>query len=157
MMQIGIISDTHGFLSPAIIEHFKEVDQIFHAGDIGGIEIIKQLEQIAPVGAVCGNMDNWTIKRNFPPVLFSKQADHIICVVHDIGNKKKFCYELFKRKQKADIIIHGHTHRQEYILYNNKVFINPGSCAYPRGKKTGSLAIIELNEGELKYKFIDIG
>ena len=103
-MQIGIISDTHGFLSPSVFNQFKDVEQIFHAGDIGGIEIIKQLEQIAPVRAVCGNMDDWNIKRNFPPVLFSAQADKIICLVHDIGNKKKFCYELFKKNQKAVFI-----------------------------------------------------
>lgn len=155
-MQIGIISDTHGSLPSTVFEHFKTVEQIFHAGDIGEIRVIEQLEKIAPVYAVVGNMDDWNLRRNFPSIYFTEIKNKKFCLVHDIGNKKKFCFELFKNKNEADIIIHGHTHRPTYEVFQNKIFINPGSSAHPRTTKKGSLAIIELNGAELNHKFIDL-
>ena len=56
-MKIGIISDTHGWIHPRLFEHFKEVDEIWHAGDIGTIELLSALEKMKPVKAVFGNID----------------------------------------------------------------------------------------------------
>ena len=51
---IGVTSDTHGLVRPEVLEIFKGVDLIIHAGDIGGVEVLNTLETIAPVRAVCG-------------------------------------------------------------------------------------------------------
>ncbi len=155
-MQIGIISDTHGLLFSSALEQFKNVQHIFHAGDIGRLEIIKELEKIAPVSAVSGNMDNWNIKRILPPISFTDLENMSICLVHDIGNMKNFCFELFKKKQKADIIFHGHTHRPSYEIFQNKIFINPGSSTHPRTLNSGTIAIVQLCKKELKYKFVEL-
>ena len=57
-IRIGVIADTHGLFDPAIRRHFRGVDHILHAGDIGDRSVIEQLEQIAPVTAVSGNVDD---------------------------------------------------------------------------------------------------
>ncbi|TFG45856.1 MAG: metallophosphoesterase, partial [Gemmatimonadales bacterium] len=57
VMRLGIISDTHGLLRPEVFEVFREVDHILHAGDIGPLDILTELEAIAPVTAVFGNTD----------------------------------------------------------------------------------------------------
>jgi len=56
-VRIGVIADTHGLFDPAVRRHFRGVDHILHAGDIGDWSVIEQLEQIAPVTAVSGNVD----------------------------------------------------------------------------------------------------
>ena len=62
-MKIGIISDTHGWLDKAVYEHFSECDEIWHAGDIGSIEVLEELEAFKPVRAVFGNCDGYEIRR----------------------------------------------------------------------------------------------
>ena len=57
-IRIGVIADTHGLFDPAVRRHFKGVDHILHAGDIGNQSVIEQLEKIAPVTAVSGNVDD---------------------------------------------------------------------------------------------------
>src|SRR5687768_2476727 len=56
-MKIGVISDTHGFLDPTIPKLFEGVDHILHGGDVGSPMVLLELENIAPVTAVLGNVD----------------------------------------------------------------------------------------------------
>src|SRR5437868_6549085 len=58
-IRIGVIADTHGLFDPVVRQDFKDVDHIVHAGDIGDRSVIEQLEQIAPVIAVSGNVDSY--------------------------------------------------------------------------------------------------
>lgn len=155
-MDIGLISDSHGIISPQVFKHFEHVKYIFHAGDIGQWDIIAELEKIAPVIAVNGNIDNWHIKKNIPSISFTPVESRIICLVHDIGNIKKFSFELFKIDKKVDIVIHGHTHRPSYETYQNIVFVNPGSCTFSGSRKNGTIAILSLNKKEISHRFIEL-
>jgi putative phosphoesterase len=65
-MKIGLISDTHGHLPGKVHDAFKTVDLILHAGDIGSQDIINELETIAPVYAVHGNIDGWPLRKIYP-------------------------------------------------------------------------------------------
>ena len=65
-IRIGVIADTHGLFDPAIVRHFQGVDHILHAGDIGKRSVIEQLQIIAPVTAVSGNIDEFE-QSGFPP------------------------------------------------------------------------------------------
>jgi predicted phosphodiesterase len=58
-IRIGVIADTHGLFDPVVRRHFKSVDRIVHAGDIGNRSVIEQLEQLAPVTAISGNVDRY--------------------------------------------------------------------------------------------------
>lgn len=57
MLRIGIISDTHGTLDPRAYAALADCEHIIHAGDIGGVAILRELETLAPVTAVLGNND----------------------------------------------------------------------------------------------------
>ena len=59
MKRIGLLSDTHGYLHPRILEHFQECDEIWHAGDIGSPEVLDRLESFKPTRAVWGNIDSY--------------------------------------------------------------------------------------------------
>ncbi len=65
MFRIGLLSDTHGFFDPRIIDHFSGCDEIWHAGDIGDYEVIIKLSRIGPVVAVYGNIDGTPIRSRY--------------------------------------------------------------------------------------------
>ena len=62
MTKIGLLSDTHGYLDPRVKEHFAEVDEIWHAGDIGSMEVLQTLREFKPTRAVYGNMDSGDVR-----------------------------------------------------------------------------------------------
>ena len=62
MKRIGLISDTHGYLDERILHHLQEVDEVWHAGDIGSTEVLDQLRAFKPTRAVWGNIDNHVIR-----------------------------------------------------------------------------------------------
>ena len=70
MIRIGLISDTHGFLDATVVEHFNDCDEIWHAGDIGELSLIQELEESKPVRAVFGNIDDHEITSRFPEDLW---------------------------------------------------------------------------------------
>src|SRR6188768_3047522 len=81
-MRIGLISDTHGKLRPAVFERLAGVDLIFHAGDIGSLDIITELETIAPVQAVHGNTDDFDVRDRYRETLELVADGKRIAVTH---------------------------------------------------------------------------
>ena len=155
-MKIGIISDTHGVLPESVFDIFKGVDQIFHAGDIGKQDVIQGLEIIAPVSAVYGNVDTWPLVVNFRDILVTELDGRRICLIHDIVKPKYFSFHLFKKKIEVDIVISGHTHVTSYERFRGISYINPGSAVKPRGRKFGTVAILDLADINFRPEIIEI-
>ncbi len=148
---VGVISDTHGLLQPAAIEVFKGTDLIIHAGDVGKPDILEDLQVIAPVEAVRGNMDvdNWA--RKLPETKLIEVGSVLLYVIHDV-------YKIDIKPAKAGIsaIIHGHTHKSSSIEdHNGVLFINPGSATQPRFNSPASVALLHVNEKSLVTQFIE--
>ncbi|HQA76044.1 MAG TPA: metallophosphoesterase family protein [Salinivirgaceae bacterium] len=131
-LRIGLLSDTHGWLNPKIIKHFANVDQIWHAGDIGSLEVIEELEEIAPVKAVYGNVDDFDVRRTFPEILEFTEHNVKVLMTHIGGypghyspNIKQRLYEV-----KPKLFICGHSHICKVM--NDKTLgllhINPGAA-----------------------------
>ena len=151
-MKIGLISDTHGQLPADVLKVFNGVSHILHAGDIGDIAIITELETIAPVSAIYGNIDTWPIVTTYPMMLVTQINSYIFCLVHDMVSTKSFRFELFKKNISPDIVVHGHTHIAGHEYYQNILFINPGSASRPKLSKKGSVVILTLTEDKLQCK-----
>jgi uncharacterized protein len=148
---VGVISDTHGLLQSAAIEVFKGTDLIIHAGDVGKPDILEDLQGIAPVEAVRGNMDvdNWAHK--LPETKLIEVGSVLLYVIHDV-------YKIDIKPAKAGIsaIIHGHTHKSSSIEdHNGVLFINPGSATQPRFNSPASVALLHVNEKSLATQFIE--
>jgi len=89
-MKIGLISDTHGKLPEDVFNVFKKVDLILHAGDIGNFNILKRLKELAPVYAVYGNIDNYSVASRLPLKISFKLEEVQILMMHNIGNIRSF-------------------------------------------------------------------
>ncbi|MCP4745392.1 MAG: metallophosphoesterase family protein [Desulfobacteraceae bacterium] len=139
-MIIGVISDTHGILTQDAADALAGVRQIIHAGDIGSRDVIKALENIAPVTAVRGNMDSgsWTLKLPFTDLI---NLGPVSCyILHDLHT-----LDLDPLAADVKIVISGHTHKAESYIKNKVLFFNPGSASY--GRYGGPLTVgrIEIN------------
>ena len=141
-----------------VFNAFDGVDHIMHAGDIGDPAIITELESIAPVTAIYGNIDTWPIISTYPLMQTTEIQKHKILLIHEITNIKSFRFELFKKKFDPEIVVYGHTHIPGHEFYQNVLFINPGSASRPKGSKQGSVAILNLveNNPEINPEYFEI-
>jgi putative phosphoesterase len=132
-MRIGVISDTHGLFDRAIAHHFAGVDHILHAGDIGRRDVIEQLEQIAPVTAVSGNVDGFEAS-GFPLEQVIKLAGYRIALYHRLYEKGKLTRDgaSFLERTSPAICVYGHTHRPKVEWREGLLLFNPGSAGPKR-------------------------
>ncbi len=145
-MRIGVISDTHGYLDGYIFHAFDGVSQILHAGDVGEDRILDELEEIAPVSAVSGNVDYGVNKRR-PQKWCGDLAGVKICMTHghllDPSRYNVSALEFFQDED-PQIVIHGHSHVAKNETEGGVVFLNPGAAGRPRFRDVPSVAVIEV-------------
>lgn len=131
MKKILLISDTHGYIDEKIIKYANQVDEIWHAGDIGDISITDTLKTIKPLKAVYGNIDDQKIRSEFPlhNRFFCEKVD--VWITHIGGYPKKYNPKIIDklRSNPPDLFICGHSHILKVINDKelNLLHINPGA------------------------------
>tara|TARA_B100000965_G_scaffold133800_1_gene111372 strand:- start:733 stop:1224 length:492 start_codon:yes stop_codon:yes gene_type:complete len=132
MKKISVLSDTHSVLDKRFITHLKNSDEIWHAGDIGSIEIYDKLTELSCVKAVYGNIDNHKLRITLKEELLFKCEDLNIYMTHIGGSPSKYLKEVERKieKTKPNIFICGHSHILKVLndKKNNLLFINPGAA-----------------------------
>lgn len=161
-MKIGVISDTHipifaNKLPKEVTDRLKECDLIIHAGDIVESSAIKDLEKIAEVKAVCGNMDSPELKHTLPEKLVFEVSGKKIGVTHGKGASfkvLKYVEEAFS--QNLDIVIFGHSHLPFNEEKNGTLYFNPGSVTDNVFAKHRTFGIIEIDGDDIRAQIIEI-
>ena len=148
-MRIGLISDTHNKFHSGIPGAFAGVDAIIHAGDIGSPALLNELEKIATVYAVLGNMDSPTRFPQLSDKLIIELEKIKILVVHIIVSPQYFVHN---RKDlidsfKPNVVIFGHTHEFYFGRHQGIYFANPGSATAPRDHHQPTVGILEIQPG----------
>ena len=147
-MRLGVISDTHGLLRPEVFEVFKEVDHILHGGDVGKPEILTELEALAPVTAVYGNVDGFALRSRLPRVGEIELDGFAVVVTHGDQFGHPTPAKLYAAFPRAEIIVYGHTHKPLLELVDRTVTVmNPGGAGQPRFGLRPSVGILELEPG----------
>ena len=156
-IRIGVIADTHGLFDRAIRRHFRGVDHILHAGDIGDQSVIEQLEQIAPVTAVSGNVDDEE-QSGFPSEAVIELAGRRIAIRHILyeGGKLTKDGRAFLNCERPDICIFGHTHQPKTEWFDDTLLFNPGSAGPKRFKLPRGLGILRLCTAVVKPRLISL-
>jgi len=175
-MKIGVISDTHivncdGGLPPALREALRGVDMILHAGDIVCPEVLDELEKIAPVVAVWGNMDPPALRRSLPRKKVIEVEGVRIGVIH--GNYLSRAEELqaqargrwdieglhnYLRSQfdGVDVIVFGHLHRPETHWAEDALFLNPGAVSVYRPEDVSTIAWLTVENRTIKVEIVGL-
>jgi putative phosphoesterase len=132
MKRIGLLSDTHSYLDPKVFNYFEEVDEIWHAGDVGSLEVIDELRKFKPLRGVYGNIDDYAIRREFP------EFDRFLCeevevlITHIGGRPGKYSKpaldELNKGIPKLFICGHSHILLVKMDPARKMLCMNPGAC-----------------------------
>ncbi len=140
MTTIGVISDTHGMLRTTVYRALKGVDLIIHAGDVGSMEVLRILREIAPVYAVLGNMDGGKLRAILSPTEVVDINGTLFYVLHDLSH-----LDLDPATSGFFGVIYGHTHRPTREEKNGVLYLNPGSAGPQRFKLPVTLAIMRLH------------
>jgi putative phosphoesterase len=147
-MRIGVISDTHGLLRPEVFDAFQEVDHILHGGDVGSVELLTELQAIAPVTAVFGNTDGWDLRGRLPQVASLELDGFDVVVTHGDQMGTPTPEKLHAAFPEAQIIVYGHTHRPLLTVVDVVVTVmNPGGAGARRFKLAPTVGILELEPG----------
>ncbi|NLN96581.1 MAG: metallophosphoesterase family protein [Bacteroidales bacterium] len=132
MKRIGIISDTHSSLPSEFKSFFKDVDEIWHAGDLGSIKVVERLEAFKPLKAVYGNIDEQQIRSLFPEYQLFDCEGLKVLLIHIGGYPNKYdpkARSLILR-HKPGLFVCGHSHILK-VMYDDKhnlLHINPGAA-----------------------------
>ena len=130
-MRIGVLSDTHSTLPPQVFDFFKDVDEIWHAGDIG-YGVLEPLQEFKPVRAVWGNMDDSSLRFALDERLLFTCGGHRVLLTHIGGYPGHYPKDIASalRLAKPDIFVCGHSHilRVIYAKDYNLLHINPGAA-----------------------------
>ena len=132
MRKILLISDTHSFIEEKLFKHIDEADEIWHAGDIGNIELTDKLKKLKPLQAVYGNIDGTEISKEFKKNLIFNCENVKVYITHICGQPTNYLKEVkdILELEKPKIFICGHSHILK-VMYQNKyevLHLNPGAC-----------------------------
>ena len=154
LRKILLISDTHGYIDDKIIDYSKKADEIWHAGDIGNLKIIDELNNINKVRAVYGNIDNTNIRKDLKRDLKFQIEDLKVLITHIGGYppnyNKRTILEL--QKYKPDLFICGHSHILK-IMYDKKfklLHINPGAIGKYGFHQKRTMVRFKIDKKEIK-------
>jgi len=139
---IGLISDTHGLLRQSAADALAGVDIIIHAGDIDRMPVIDELELIAPVYAVRGNMDVKPGVAALPNYLTVRAGPSKIGVIHD-----RHRMSVKPSAEGLSVVVHGHTHRAAIEEAGGILYVNPGSAGPKRANRHASVGLLTFKNG----------
>lgn len=132
MKRIGIISDTHGTFDAPLRNFLRDVDEIWHAGDIGSVELADRIADFKPLHAVYGNIDGGALRRMYDEFAWFRCEEASVLMTHIGGYPRHYAPKAIPRIQGArpTIFVAGHSHilRVMYDPVCRLLFINPGAA-----------------------------
>tara|TARA_R110002050_G_scaffold204327_1_gene339553 strand:+ start:40878 stop:41387 length:510 start_codon:yes stop_codon:yes gene_type:complete len=162
MTKIGLLSDTHSYLDPKVYKYFKNVDEIWHAGDIGDLTVTDELAKFKPLRAVYGNIDDHNARAQFKEnEIFTLDGVKVL-ITHIGGYPHRYhkgIPELLSI-EKPDLFICGHSHILK-VMFDKKLnllHMNPGAAGFHGFHKVKTILRFELNKGKIEnLEAIELG
>ncbi len=164
MTRIGLISDTHGFLDEAVFDHFKNCDEIWHAGDFGNIELANRLatQSGKTIRGVYGNIDGQDVRSVYPEQLIFDCENVKVMMRHIGGAPPKYNPDTRKELQlhQPNLFIAGHSHILK-VMYDDKInclHMNPGAAGKQGWHKVRTLIRFVIDGADMKNcEIIELG
>lgn len=161
MTRIGLISDTHGFLDEKVFEHFKDCDEIWHAGDFGNT-VVDQLKGFKSLQGVHGNIDDATIRNEFPEQLVFMCEEVKVMIRHISGSPPRYNPATKKElaMHKPDLLIAGHSHILKIMYHDtiNCLYMNPGAAGRQGWHKVRTIVRFVIDGKDIRQcEVIELG
>ena len=161
MTRIGLISDTHGYLDEKVFEHFKDCDELWHAGDFGG-DIVERFKSFKSFKAVFGNIDDQKTRNEFPEQLVFNCENVKVMIRHIGGSPPNYNPETRKELSihQPQLFISGHSHILK-VIYDAKrscLHINPGAAGKQGWHKIRTIIRFSIDGSDIKNcEVIELG
>jgi putative phosphoesterase len=160
-VRIGVISDNHGYLDPEILEIFKGVDHIIHAGDVMDPDILTALRRVAPLTAVSGNLDGGELAAELPREATGEIGGVRFVVAHKPRRLLKRLsagkISIGNEDTPPDLVVWGHLHTPTASWVDGALYLNPGTASSPDEEDDGpTVAIVEGKANGLAVQFIPL-
>lgn len=132
MTKVGILSDTHGFIPPALFSFFEQCDEIWHAGDWGDLETFNKLNRFKKLRTVWGNIDGKELRLEMPEVNRFRVEELEVCMLHIGGYPDRYSPQFKKELLSGapDVMVCGHSHILK-VMRDKKLemmHFNPGAA-----------------------------
>lgn len=154
MTKIGLLSDTHGLLDPRVLEHFKDVDEIWHAGDIGSDDVLRRLREFKLTRAVFGNMDGGEVRWSLSEFYRFRVEEINVFMTHIGGYPGRYNPWLIPmfRKEPPDLFVCGHSHilKVQYDTQFHFLTMNPGAAGLQGWQPCQTLLRFAIDGKEIK-------
>ena len=145
---LGLVSDTHGYFDPHLPELLRGVDRILHAGDIGDETVVEQLQRIAPVSAIRGNIDETS---RYPASCVVLWGGMRIRLIHDIND---WTDEI--RAVPVEVVVCGHSHHPQVRNEDGVLIVNPGSAGKKRFQLPRTCARLWREGGQIRVEYMNL-
>ena len=161
MKKISLLSDTHSILDERFIPHLKNSDEIWHAGDIGSLDVYDKLTKLSDVKAVYGNIDDHKIRIGLKSELFFKCEGVNIYMTHIGGYPGKYSKGIKEKIEKTNpnIFICGHSHILKIMndKKNKLLFLNPGAAGNHGVHKVKTIIKFDIDDKKIRnLKIIEL-
>ncbi len=154
MKRIGLLSDTHGFWDDKYLEYFEECDEIWHAGDIGSLEVAQKLAAFRTFRAVYGNCDGGDLRLMYSGILRWRCEEAEIMMTHIGGYPGKYAPDIRKTlfKNPPALFISGHSHilKVQFDPTIGTLHINPGAAGLMGWHKVRTLVRLTVEGKDFK-------
>ncbi len=153
-ISIALLSDTHGHIDDRIRFHCQDVDEIWHAGDIGGLSCADEYAKLKPFRAIYGNIDDHVLRKVYPEFLVFSVEGVKVCMLHIAVNGNTLNQQArdLIAKHTPSIFIYGHSHVPKvwkHHAFAEVLLINPGAVGKHGFHKVRTLMKLELNLGKV--------
>ncbi|MDR2963399.1 MAG: metallophosphatase family protein [Bacteroidales bacterium] len=153
MKKVLILSDTHAHFDAGMEKYARNVDEIWHAGDIGSLEVLQKLQSCAPVvRAVYGNVDSQEIRVLTHKILTFESEDVRVLITHICGYPPKYMPDVVKEiaKYQPTIVVGGHSHILKVMpdTKRNLLYINPGAIGSQGFHSVRTMLLLTLHAGK---------
>lgn len=150
VVDIGVISDTHGLVRPGALEALAGVAHIVHAGDVGGAVVLEALARIAPVTAVRGNNDVGAWADRLPGRARVSIAHARVLILHDAHDLAG------EPLDEVDVVVTGHSHRPALERRGGVLHVNPGSAGPRRFRLPIAVARLAVGPHGIEGRIVDL-
>ncbi|MCF6212766.1 MAG: metallophosphatase family protein [Flavobacteriaceae bacterium] len=162
MVKILLLSDTHSYLDDNMLNYVDQADEVWHAGDIGDVNIVKTIKKRKPFRAVYGNIDGHSVRGRYPKTHRFVVEDLKVLMTHIGGYPGKYIPRI-KKKLMAyapDLFITGHSHILK-VMYDKQLqflHINPGAAGKEGFHHVRTMVRFEIHQKEIKnLEVIELG
>jgi uncharacterized protein len=150
---VGLIADTHGLMRADALAALDGVEMILHAGDVGAMSVLRELEGIAPVHAVYGNCDDpaFGLRQSIALTIGGLRVH--VSHGHEVGSPTP---ERLTARYTADVIVFGHTHKPLIEQRGTTLVVNPGAAGPRRFNLLPSVAILRIEDGNARGEIVSL-